>query len=182
MPKWCYSDATVELQPYVEKIQRQLVSAAEAGGEDAHVLAERLLVPLDAAIRLTLQEALAAAAEEVTRELAPGSVDLRLRNGELELVVIPEPAYPSAEELSVDADEASSSGAAGVGEESGTSRINLRLPEQLKARIERAAAREGLSVNAWLVRTTAASLEPPNRRVVRGVAPWGTQRYTGWVR
>ena len=59
------------------------------------------------------------------------------------------------------------------------SRINLRMPEHLKARVERAAADEGLSVNAWLVRAAAVALERanPERR-----APQGAQRYTGWAR
>ena len=34
-------------------------------------------------------------------------------------------------------------------------RITLRLPEPLKAQVERAAAAEGISVNAWLVRAIA---------------------------
>ena len=38
-------------------------------------------------------------------------------------------------------------------------RINVRMPEHLKARVDRAAEREGLSVNAWLVRAAAARLE-----------------------
>lgn len=63
-----------------------------------------------------------------------------------------------------------------------TSRVTLRLPEQLKARIEEAAARDGLSVNAWLVRALAASLEPGDERRTRRRSPPGSQRYTGWVR
>ena len=39
------------------------------------------------------------------------------------------------------------------------SRINLRLSESLKGRIEEAAGQAGLSVNAWLVRAAAAALE-----------------------
>jgi len=79
----------MELGPYVEKIQRQLVDTAEAGGDDARTLAGRLIVPLDAALRLAFQDVLAAAAEEITTELAPGSVELRLRGRDLELVVTP---------------------------------------------------------------------------------------------
>jgi HicB family len=63
------------------------------------------------------------------------------------------------------------------------SRINLRMPDHLKARIEQAAASEGLSVNAWLVRAAAAALErtgPPRRPERR--ASQGAQRYTGWAR
>ena len=45
-----------------------------------------------------------------------------------------------------------------------TSRITLRLPEGLKASIEAAAAREGISVNSWLVRALSRSTAPPSRR------------------
>ena len=38
-------------------------------------------------------------------------------------------------------------------------RINLRLPEHLKTRVEEAAGRAGLSVNAWLVRAATAALD-----------------------
>ena len=56
-----------------------LAVAAAAGGPDAEALADRLTAPLDSAIRLALLEALSDAAEEITRELAPASVDVRLR-------------------------------------------------------------------------------------------------------
>ena len=63
------------------------------------------------------------------------------------------------------------------------SRINLRMPDHLKARIEEAAGSEGQSVNAWLVRAAAAALERggPSRRPERRPATSG-QRYTGWAR
>jgi hypothetical protein len=68
-------------------------------------------------------------------------------------------------------------------EEGGTSRITLRLPDHLKPRIDEAAGRAGLSVNAWLVRVVAAALDPDPRR---GSADSRTtqlgQRFTGWVR
>ena len=62
-------------------------------------------------------------------------------------------------------------------------RINLRLPERLKAGVERAASREGLSVNAWLVRVTAAALNrnDPNRRRPQRGGRIGDS-YSGWVR
>ena len=69
----------MDLRPYVGNIQRQLAIAAEAAGEDGRALAERLTAPLESAVLLTLQDVLAAAAEEITCELAPGSVELRLR-------------------------------------------------------------------------------------------------------
>jgi hypothetical protein len=168
----------MDLSPYVESLRRELLVAAEAGGDDARALAERLIAPLESAVRLTLLEALSAAADEVTRELAPGSVELRLRSGEPEFAVTPPPGER------VDDPEPASDAAPPPpdADEAATARINLRLPEHLKAGIEQAAGRERLSVNAWMVRVAAAALarEDPGRRPRRGGGPG--QRYTGWVR
>ena len=70
------------------------------------------------------------------------------------------------------------------GEDAATARINFRLPDSLKSRIEDAAGRAGLSVYAWLVRATAAALESSLRAesTDRVRAARGQQRYSGWVR
>ncbi len=180
----------MNLQRYVESIQQQLEVAAGAGDENARELARRLVAPLDAAIRLTLQDALAAAADEITVELAPGSVEVRLRGRDPEFVVTPPPADPSAEDQTVGDGSASGRPATGIpplgpteGDSGTMARINLRLPDHLKARAERAADDDGLSVNAWLVRAVAAALErndPARRRERR--SSYGAQRYTGWAR
>jgi hypothetical protein len=168
----------MDLRPYVEDIHRQLISAAEAGGEDARAVAERLIAPLDAAMRLALQDVLAAAADEITTELAPGSVELRLRGRDPEFVVTPPPA-------DVPAGPAESTAVPAVvdGDDGAMSRINVRMPEHLKARVEGAAAGEGLSVNAWLVRAAAAAVERtgPGRPAERR-APQGGTSYSGWAR
>ncbi|MFC6879087.1 MULTISPECIES: toxin-antitoxin system HicB family antitoxin [Actinomadura] len=191
----------MNLSSYVDQLRRELAVAAEAGGEDARALAERLTAPLDAATRLTLLEALSAAAEEITRDLAPGSVEVRLRGRDAEFVVTPPPSEPAREEPPPPGSLRSALAGAlevtmGVRppytpeaeEGGGTSRITLRLPEHLKPRIEEAAARMGLSVNAWLVRAVSAALEPgePGPAPGRHPGPGGDQRlgrgFTGWVR
>jgi hypothetical protein len=166
----------MELTHYVENVRRELVVAADAGGEEARALAERLSAPLESAIRLMLLDALSAAAAEITRELAPGSVELRLRSGEPDFVVTPAPDDESVEPAP---DEPAP--APPEGDEAATARINLRLPEQLKADIEQAASRERLSVNSWLVRAAAAALAPDDRRPRQRGGRVG-QGYTGWVR
>jgi hypothetical protein len=174
----------MDLAHYVNDLQRQLEVAAEAGGEQARALAERLTAPLESATRLVLLEALSVAASEITRDLAPGSVDVRLRGRDPEFVVTPPPVRPAFEHVADNTSAtalSSSQTVPGDVEEGGTSRTTLRLPEHLKVRIEEAAAREGLSVNAWLVRTVAAGLEPKNRSPSER-APRGGERYTGWVR
>lgn len=170
--------------PYVEKLQRELAAAAEAGGPEARALAERLTGPLESAARLALLEALSAAAGEITRELAPGSVDLLLRGGDPAFVVTPPPAAPpqdatgsAAETLSV----APPAAAPLAGEDGGTARMTLRLPDHLKARVEEAAAQQGVSVNAWLVRAVSAAFEP-SATARTGSQPRSGRSYTGWVR
>jgi HicB family len=180
----------MELGPYLESIHSQLEVAAGAGGDEARALAERLVAPLDAAIRLALQDALAAATEEITTELAPGSVELRLRGRDPEFVVTLPPGDGSVED-SLGSDERASGRwpAAGIGpdptegDEGTMSRINLRMPDHLKARIEHAAASDGLSVNAWLVRAATAGLDRTDaaHRAERR-SPKGAQRYSGWAR
>ena len=114
----------MDLTSYVDTVRRELAVAAEAGGDEARALAERLTAPLEP------------------------------------------PAPPPPPEP----------------DDAATARINLRLPEPLKAGVEQAAARERLSVNAWLVRTIASALasdDPGRPRERRGRIG---QSYTGWVR
>jgi len=173
----------MELEPYVEKLREQLALTASAGGEEALSLTQRLTAALESAVRLTLLDALAAAAAEITSELAPGSVELRLRGSEPEFVVTVPPAETSGEQTEsreLTGGWAVSAAAAGGG---GTARINLRLPDQLKSQVEQSADREGLSINAWLVRAVAAAVDRGQPRAQREqrTARSG-QRYTGWGR
>ncbi|MGW1596644.1 toxin-antitoxin system HicB family antitoxin [Streptomyces sp. NPDC002343] len=170
----------MDLTPYVETLRRELAVAAEAGGEDARELAERLTAPLESAARLTMLNVLSAAMDEVTRELAPGSVDVRLRGLDPDFVVtLPaaEAGGPAEPALAVEAVKG-----AAEGDEGGTARVNLRLPAQLKARAEEAASREGLSVNAWLVRAVSAAVDGGSRPRTAEKSQTVGQRFTGWVR
>jgi len=175
----------MDLQPYVANIQRQLEVTAEAGGEEARALAGRLFAPLESSVRLTLQDVLAVAAEEITIELAPGSVELRLRGRDPEFVVTPPPGGPPSggDEADEGPDGWAPAGDTADRDDAAMSRINLRMPDHLKARVEDAASRDGLSVNAWLVRAAATCIEraDPGRGRGRRAAS-GAQRYTGWVR
>ncbi|MEO6082382.1 MAG: YlcI/YnfO family protein [Umezawaea sp.] len=171
----------MDLSTHVDNLGRELALLAETGGEDARALVERLSGSLESAIRLTLLETLSAAADEITLDLAPGSVELRLRGRDPNFVV----TLPPSEQPADDVDPpARVEEVAAVSEEGATTRINVRLPEQLKAAIEEAAASEGRSVNAWLVRAASAALQQPDR--ARQPEPGGTgkrsqRHFTGWV-
>ena len=171
----------MDLTPYVDNLRRELAVAAEAGGDEARELAERLTAPLESATRLVMLNVLSAAMDEITRELAPGSVDVRLRGLDPDFVVTLPPteggasAEPAAplEPFKAPAD----------GDEGGTARINLRLPAHLKTRAEESATREGLSVNAWLVRAVSAAVDGGTTRPrTPGKTQNVGQSFTGWVR
>ncbi|MEV7201960.1 toxin-antitoxin system HicB family antitoxin [Streptomyces griseoluteus] len=167
----------MDLTPYVDTLRRELAVAAEAGGEEARELAERLTAPLESATRLTMLHVLSAAMDEITRELAPGSVDVRLRGLDPEFVVTTPPAESAPVEAAPVAPQP-----VPEADEGGTARVNLRLPAHLKARAEEAAGREGLSVNAWLVRAVSAAVEGTGRpRPAEKTRTIG-QSFTGWVR
>ena len=171
----------MDLTSYVANLGREFATLAEAGGEEARALVERLTGPLESAIRMTLLEALSAAADEITRDLAPGSVELRLRGRDPNFVVTSASAEPGP---AATVDGAPDSDLL-IAEDGPAARINVRLPEQLKAAIEEAAAKEGRSVNAWLARAAAAALQRSDREQrpePRGSAKRSQQRFTGWVR
>ncbi|MFF2328211.1 MULTISPECIES: hypothetical protein [unclassified Streptomyces] len=179
----------MDLTPYVDNLRRELAVAAEAGGEEARELAERLTAPLESATRLTMLNVLSAAMDEITRELAPGSVDVRLRGLDPDFVVT-RPATDEAYEAYGDKGGPAEPLRAPAptpadGDEGGTARVNLRLPAHLKARAEEAAGREGLSVNAWLVRAVSAAADgntqPRTAEKTRTTRNVG-QSFTGWVR
>jgi HicB-like protein involved in pilus formation len=164
---------------YVDTLRGQLVAAADAGGPETSAAVERIAPGLEAAVRLVLLEALSGAADEITRELAPGTVEVRLRGSDPEFVV----TLPAEEvgDVTGSGSPATPTVMPAGDDEGGTSRLNLRLPEGLKARIEEAARREGLSLNAWFVRAAAVAVEGARPQMSRR-SPGGSERFTGWVR
>ncbi len=161
----------MDLAPYVDDLQRQLGVAAENGAEGTQVVAQRLIAALEAATRVVLLDVLAAATGEITRDLAPGSVDLHLHGREVEFVVDLVHADGDDERTAAlpDPDDVS------------TSRTTLRLPDALKVRVDEAAAADGLSVNTWLVRAVAAALQPKQRKATQRPSRSG-DHFAGWAR
>lgn len=186
VPSMC-QNGTMDLTSYVNNLGSEFATLAEAGGEEARALVERLTGPLESAIRMTLLDALSAAADEITRDLAPGSVELRLRGRDPNFVVTSpatEPLELAAEDAATTADSAPETDLL-IAEDGPSARINVRLPEQLKAAIEEVAAKEGRSVNAWLVRAAATALQRSDgdqRAEARTSGKRTRQRFTGWVR
>jgi len=167
----------MDVNPYLQAIREDVSRAAEAWGSDGPALADRLLAPLESALRLTLLEALSAAAAEITTELAPGSVEVRLRGRDPEFVVTAPPTA-SADPTPINEPPWSP----GEGDDASMTRINLRLPQELKDHVEGAARLAGLSVNAWLVRAAAAGLGGTSSDAPKRPRSRGGDHYSGWVR
>ena len=134
----------MQLDSHVQAIQQELAAAAARGDEEAAELARRMGEALAATLHLHLLDLLGEAALEIGGQLESGRVEVRLAGRDPELVVV--------------TDDVSDVGQVGASEEF-SGRITLRLPESLKSGVEAAAAREGVSTNAWLVRTIARSLD-----------------------
>jgi hypothetical protein len=173
----------MDLTPFVDQLRRDLLTAADTGGDEARALAERLTAPLESSVRLALLSALSTAAEELTSQLAPGAVDVRLRGGDVGFAVTPAPLPGTADPDPVPAGPEPT---APDGDDGTTIRITLRLPESLKSRAEEAAAGAGTSLNTWLVRAVSQALDtaprtPPSEP--RRSSRWSAgQHYTGWAR
>ena len=129
----------MQIDGYVQALREDLARVAAVGDESTARAAELLAVALESALGRRLLEALGEAALELNGQLDDGRVEVRFAGGDPELVYVRDEEAPAAEP----ADEAF------------TARITLRLPESLKARLEAAAARTGVSVNTWLVQALA---------------------------
>jgi uncharacterized protein (DUF1778 family) len=168
----------MQIDTHLSRVHEQLVAAAALGDDRTREIAEALTTAAIPAVRLALLAALSEIADEVTAALLdhPGApaVAVRIDGDEIAVdvrAVAPAmageapPVRPSDAEMSA--------------------RISLRLGDCLKADIDAAAEREGISVNTWLVRAAAGALRPGAPDTSQGAAGRGrrreTQHVSGWI-
>jgi hypothetical protein len=151
----------MQIEGYVQALREDLARVAALGDESTARAAELLSVALESSLGRRLQDALGEAALELSSQLDSGRIEVRIAGGDPELVLVRDEEGTTAAEP---ADEAF------------TARITLRLPESLKARLEAAANREGVSVNTWLVQMLHHAAEP------RGHSGGSRRRLTGYGR
>jgi hypothetical protein len=123
-------------------VQEDLEGVAELGDERVEQIARRLAESLGSSLRLKLLDLLSQAALELSSKLPSGHVEVRLAGQEPEFVYV----------------DTAGEGAGAVGEEL-SARITLRLSDNLKLTVEKAADREGVSTNTWIVRAIARAAE-----------------------
>ena len=127
----------------LEGLQEDLRGLSELGDERSAQVARRIGEALGSSLRLKLFDLLSQAAVELSSKLPSGHIEVRLAGQEPEFVFV----------------ETAPSESAGTAGEDLSARISLRLPESLKTAVEAAAAGEGVSTNAWLVRAIARATE-----------------------
>jgi hypothetical protein len=126
----------------LDGLQQDLQAIAELGDERSAQIAARLGDVFGSSLRLKMLDLFSQVAVELSAKLPSGHIEVRLAGQEPELVFVDAPG-----------------GDAGIAGEELSARISLRLPESLKTTVEQAAAREGISTNAWLVRAIARATE-----------------------
>ncbi|HKC78170.1 MAG TPA: toxin-antitoxin system HicB family antitoxin [Gaiellaceae bacterium] len=151
----------MQIDGYIQALREDLVRVASLGDETTSRAAELLSVAIEASLARRLQDVLAEAALELNAQLDAAHVEVRIAGRDPELVLVREDGT-ALEPV----DEAFSA------------RITLRLPESLKQRVESAAARDGASVNTWLVQALQRSVESKSSRSISG----SRNRLTGYGR
>jgi HicB-like protein involved in pilus formation len=172
----------MDLSPYISTLREDLTTAASAGDDQTQRTAAVLAAALEPAARLAIMNALSDLAAEVTAALDDRVVEVRLNGRDVRVAVsgthdapsaphapgAPPPPPPPPRPLDLNGD---------------ISRITLRLFEQLKSQAERAAAQQGVSLNAWLSQAVQDALygwderhedwrDQPERRRGRRVRGW----------
>src|SRR3954471_4065157 len=120
----------------LDSLQQDLQNLGELGDERSAQVAQRLTAALGSNLRLKLLELFSQAAVELSSKMPSGHIEVRLAGQEPELVFVDAPGETG-----------------GMAGEELSARISLRLPESLKVAVEKAADREGVSTNTWLVRS-----------------------------
>jgi hypothetical protein len=163
----------MQLDEQLAQVHDQLAAAAALGDDRTREIAAGLATAADPAVRLAVLNAVGRAAEEITAAMLdlPGSpaVIVRMDGDEIELTVQPTDVTPAPEVLRDDGDP--------------SARISLRLSEALKSDVDAAAARDGVSVNTWLVRAATSAIAGGSRGGGgrRGNPHHENHRVTGWI-
>ena len=142
----------MQIEGHVQALRDDLARVAALGDESTSRAAQLLSVALESSFGRRLLEALNEAALELSSQLRTGRIEVRLSGSEPQLVLVE------------DEQEAGT----GPGDEAFTARITLRLPDSLKERIEKAAARDGVSANTWIVNTLTRAGSEPRRATHTG--------------
>lgn len=164
----------MDLSSYVESVRAGVQNAAALADDHTKQVAEHLGTAVESSSRLALLQAISDAAAEISTELAPGSVEVRMHGSEPTFVVATPtishsdpvtmlmPQDPSAAEPPFEGDES-------VDADEAQARVSLRLPQSVKEKVDQYADADGVSTNTWLL-----------HRVLEVLAERANPRGGGW--
>ncbi len=144
----------MQLSHAIASLEASVETQLRVAGPEAAEAGAQLMAALQPAIRQTLIDVVTMAATEVSSQLDRHIVDVRLVEGDPELVVSEEDRSASTAETHRDEDDTDA-------------RITLRLPEYLKQIITEAANVSGDSVNAYVVHALKDSSKSRKSRASR---------------
>jgi hypothetical protein len=118
----------------IEGLRSDVAALGELGDETVAEVADRIAAILARSASSRILDLLSDVAAEVSAELPEGRIEIRLVGDDVEFAHVVERSLAPEPEAEL------------------SSRITLRLSDQLKAKVEESAVREGLSVNSWILR------------------------------
>lgn len=174
----------MNLDPYLASVLADLDRATALADEQTRQVAAKVASAVEPALRLALVHALSDAAANVTSELTDAAVVVRMEGRDPVLsvhrteIVPPAPAAPPAPPAPglpehLDAED---------GE---TARVTVRLPQSLKAQLDRLAVDADQSLNTWIVqalrRAVRSGTGTPDDAAPHTSANPTSRRVTGWA-
>jgi hypothetical protein len=120
----------------VDGLRSDVVAVGDLGDDAVAEVAERIATVLGRSVPGRVLDLLSDAAAELSAALPEGRVEIRVAGDDVDLAYVADEHAPAGES---DGDL--------------SARISLRLGEGLKSRLEERATAEGISVNAFIVRT-----------------------------
>jgi hypothetical protein len=127
----------MRMSKFIDLLSSDLKALGQLGGSELESAVSRLIPTLEPVLRTRLLEVLTEIAGELKTQLPGAHVEARLAGDDVELVYLQdEPGLTRETPSELNA------------------RITLRLPEDLKSRIETAANKEGISLNSWLLKAS----------------------------
>jgi|ERR1039458_478511 hypothetical protein len=127
---------------FTETYRSDLEAVGAMGSEKAMKVADRMITVAVPLAKARMLEALSMAVAELSGVLGIERIDLRVSGDDVTFVPAEQPAPSRMVEQ--------------PGEQA---RFSLRLPDELKVKIEERAVAEGVSTNTWIVRALDAAVD-----------------------
>jgi hypothetical protein len=154
----------MQLNSYLSAVAYDLDRATQLADDATRDVARRLVTVLEPGLRMAMVQLLSDAAAQLTSELSGPVVTIRMDGRE-----------PVWHVVFTDSQDAGNAAADAAGDDEGTARVTVRLPEAVKRRAENLAQASGQSLNTWIIhalrRATTTDATPTR----------SSRRITGWA-